>query len=138
MNYEELKDWCADARRGVEREMERLQEQQQTMGNHLQVLEAAGELLAELARQKDELEQKQSEIDMLNEQLERKEQEETTKSVATTSSGGTGSSSSASSSAVSSAASSSGCGRGSASGSSIFPSPSVVSITSAALSLSAI
>ena len=75
MNYEELKDWCADARRGVEREMERLQEQQQTMGNHLQVLEAAGELLAELARQKDELEQKQSEIDMLNEQLERKKQE---------------------------------------------------------------
>ena len=75
MNYEELKDWCADARRGVEREMERLQEQQQTMGNHLQVLEAAGELLAEIARQKDELEQKQSEIDMLNEQLEQKEQE---------------------------------------------------------------
>ena len=75
MNYEELKDWCADARRGVEREMDRLQEQQRTMGNHLQVLEAAGELLAEIDRLQDELEQKQSEIDMLNEQLERKEQE---------------------------------------------------------------
>ena len=77
MNYEELKDWCADARRSVEREMDRLQEQQRTMGNHLQVLEAAGELLAEIDRLQDELEQKQSEIDMLNEQLERKEQEMT-------------------------------------------------------------
>ena len=75
MNYEELKDWCADARRSVERELDRLQEQQRTMGNHLQVLEAAGELLDEIARQKDELEQKQSEIDMLNEQLERKKLE---------------------------------------------------------------
>ena len=77
MNYEELKDWCDDARRSVEREMERLQEQQRTMGNHLQVLEAAGELLAEIDRQKDELEQKQSEIDELTEQLEQKEQEMT-------------------------------------------------------------
>ena len=75
MNYEEMKDWCADARRSVEREKDRLQEQQLAMGNHLRVLEAAGELLAEIDRQKDELEQKQSEIDMLNEQLERKEQE---------------------------------------------------------------
>lgn len=75
MNYEELREWCADARRSVERELDRLQEQQRTMGNHLQVLEAAGELLDEIARQKDELEQKQSEIDMLNEQLERKKQE---------------------------------------------------------------
>jgi chromosome segregation ATPase len=47
------------------------------MGNHLRVLEAAGELLAEIDRQKDELEQKQSEIDMLSEQLERKEAEMT-------------------------------------------------------------
>ena len=77
MNYEELKDWCADARRSVEREMERLQEQQQAMGNHLRVLEAAGELLAEIGRQKDELEQKQSEIDRLYEQLEQKELEMT-------------------------------------------------------------
>ena len=77
MNYEELKDWCDDARRSVEREMERLQEQQRTMGNHLQVLEAAGELLAEIDRQKDELEQKQSEIDELTEQLEQKELEMT-------------------------------------------------------------
>ena len=75
MNYEELREWCADARRSVERELDRLQEQQRTMGNHLQVLEAAGELLDEIARQKDELEQKQSEIDMLNEQLERKKLE---------------------------------------------------------------
>ena len=28
MNYEELRDWCADARRSVERELDRLQEQQ--------------------------------------------------------------------------------------------------------------
>ena len=77
MNYEELKDWCADARRSVEREKDRLQELQLAMGNHLRVLEAAGELLAEIDRQKDELEQKQSEIDELNEQLERKELEMT-------------------------------------------------------------
>ena len=77
MNYKELEDWCADARRSVEREMDRLQEQQLAMGNHLRVLEAAGELLAEIDRQKDELEQKQSEIDMLSEQLERKEAEMT-------------------------------------------------------------
>ena len=59
MNYEELKDWCDEARRSVGREMDRLQEQQLTMGNHLQVLEAAGDLLGEMERQKDELEQKQ-------------------------------------------------------------------------------
>ena len=47
MNYKELEDWCADARRSVEREMDRLQEQQLAMGNHLRVLEAAGELLAD-------------------------------------------------------------------------------------------
>ena len=75
MNYEELKDWCDEARRSVGREMDRLQEQQLTMGNHLQVLEAAGDLLGEMERQKDELEQKQSEIDELTEQLEQKEQE---------------------------------------------------------------
>ena len=62
MNYEELKDWCDEARRSVGREMDRLQEQQLTMGNHLQVLEAAGDLLGEMERQKDELEQKQQEI----------------------------------------------------------------------------
>ena len=65
MNYEDLRDWCADARRSVEREKDRLQEQQLAMGNHLRVLEAAGELLAEIDRQKHELEQKQSEIDEL-------------------------------------------------------------------------
>ena len=59
MNYEDLRDWCADARRSVEREIDHLQEQQRTMDNHLQVLEAAGELLDEIARQKDELERKQ-------------------------------------------------------------------------------
>ena len=48
MNYEELKDWCDEARRSVGREMDRLQEQQLTMGNHLQVLEAAGDLLGEM------------------------------------------------------------------------------------------
>ena len=75
MNYEELRDWCADARRSVERELDRLQEQQRTMGNHLQVLEAADELLSEIDRQKDELVQKQSEIDNMTEQLEQKDQE---------------------------------------------------------------
>ena len=75
MNYEELKDWCDEARRSVGREMDRLQEQQLTMGNHLQVLEAAGDLLGEMERQKDELEQKQQEIDRLNEELEQKQQE---------------------------------------------------------------
>jgi hypothetical protein len=67
MNYEELKDWCDEARRSVGREMDRLQEQQLTMGNHLQVLEAAGDLLGEMERQKDELEQKQQEIDLVEE-----------------------------------------------------------------------
>ena len=75
MNYEELKDWCDEARRSVGREMDRLQEQQLTMGNHLQVLEAAGDLLGEMERQKDELEQKQQEIDRLNEELEQQQQE---------------------------------------------------------------
>ena len=70
MNYEELKDWCDDARRSVEREMERLQEQQRTMGNHLQVLEAAGELLAEIDRQKDELEQKEQEMTSMCQQYQ--------------------------------------------------------------------
>ena len=46
-----------------------------TMDNHLQVLEAADELLSEIVRQKDELVQKQSEIDNMTEQLEQKDQE---------------------------------------------------------------
>ena len=57
------------------RNQRRLQEQQLTMGNHLQVLEAAGDLLGEMERQKDELEQKQQEIDRLNEELEQQQQE---------------------------------------------------------------
>ena len=75
MNYEELKDWCEDARRSVEREMDSLMERHRTLCNHQQVLEAAGELLAEINRQKDELEQKDAEIDELNKQLEQKELE---------------------------------------------------------------
>ena len=57
MNFEEMKDWCNDAQRSLGRELDRLQEQQRTMDNHLQVLEAADELLSEIDRQKDELEQ---------------------------------------------------------------------------------
>ena len=75
MNFEEMKDWCNDAQRSLGRELDRLQEQQRTMDNHLQVLEAADELLSEIVRQKDELVQKQSEIDNMTEQLEQKDQE---------------------------------------------------------------
>lgn len=75
MNFEEMKDWCNDAQRSLGRELDRLQEQQRTMDNHLQVLKAADELLSEIVRQKDELVQKQSEIDNMTEQLEQKDQE---------------------------------------------------------------
>ena len=34
MNYEELKDWCADARRSVEREKDRLQGTQKGSAVH--------------------------------------------------------------------------------------------------------
>ena len=75
MNYEVMKDWCDDTRRNLQRELDRLQEQQRTTGNHLQVLEATDELLAEIDHLKDDLDRKQAEIDDLTQQLEQRDSE---------------------------------------------------------------
>ena len=64
-NYEELAEWCSDARRGLEREVEHLQEKQEQMTNYMRALSATEELSSQLGDLSDELERKQAEIDRL-------------------------------------------------------------------------
>ena len=64
-NYDELAEWCSDARRGLEREVEHLQEKQEQMTNYMRALSATEELSSQLGDLSDELERKQAEIDRL-------------------------------------------------------------------------
>lgn len=73
MNYEELKDWHYDARRGLEDEIDRLKEKEQLIGNYLRALDATEELLDEIDSQREELEERQREIDSLQAQTEAKQ-----------------------------------------------------------------
>ena len=64
-NYDELAEWCSDARRGLEREVEHLQEKQEQMTNYMRALSATEELSSQLGDLSEELERKQAEIDRL-------------------------------------------------------------------------
>ena len=65
-NYEELAEWCSDARRGLEREVEHLQEKQEQMTNYMRALSATEELSSQLGDLNEELERKQAENDRLS------------------------------------------------------------------------
>lgn len=74
-NYEELAEWCSDARRGLEREVEHLQEKQEQMTNYMRALSATEELSSQLGDLNDELERKQAENDRLSDELDAKQAE---------------------------------------------------------------
>ena len=65
MDIEVFKDWMADARRFLVNEVDHLREKEQQTSGLQRCLEATGELLSEVGRLKEELEQKQSEVDDL-------------------------------------------------------------------------
>ena len=67
--------WQNDAERELRREAERLEEKGQRIGGLMKVLEATEEILAENSSLRNELEQKDGEIDALREELEQKSRE---------------------------------------------------------------
>ena len=69
-NFEELKAWRDDARRGPEREVELLREKEEQIEEYLRALDATDELLAEVDDLKGELEEKQQEADSLRQQVQ--------------------------------------------------------------------
>ena len=71
MNFEELKDWKKDARRGLEHEIERLSEKEEQISSYMRALDATDELLTEVDNLKEEVEE-------LNETLERLQAENDT------------------------------------------------------------
>ena len=56
-NFEELKAWRDDARRGLEREVELLREKEEQIEEYLRALDATDELLAEVDDLKGELQE---------------------------------------------------------------------------------
>lgn len=74
-NYEELAEWCNDARRGLEREVEQLQEKQEQMTHYMRALSATEELSSQLGELTDELERKQAENERLCDELEARQAE---------------------------------------------------------------
>ena len=70
---EELKTWHDQARSGVRRKMDCMKEAFDEMTAYDRVLEAMDELISDHDDLSDKLENQQSEIDELNEQLEQKD-----------------------------------------------------------------
>jgi len=73
MNIEALAEWQSSARRGLEHEIEALQDRERQMCDFLKALECLDKLQAEVVRLTDELEQRQSEIDALDRELSAKQ-----------------------------------------------------------------
>ena len=70
MDIEVFKDWMADARRFLVNEVDHLREKEQQTSGLQRCLEATGELLSEVGHLREELEQKQQEVDDLCRDLE--------------------------------------------------------------------
>lgn len=70
MDIDLLKDWAGDARRFLDNEADRLREKEQQLSGLMRCLEATGELLSEVGHLREELEQKQQEVDDLCRDLE--------------------------------------------------------------------
>lgn len=73
IDFEQLKDWRDEARKGLRQEADRLEEKGRQISSYMQVLDAMGELISEIDDLKEELERKQDEVDDLIEQLAQKE-----------------------------------------------------------------
>ena len=71
----EIKSWRNDARRGLNREKDLIQERSVEVNAYDQMLDAVDELISENDDLADEVERQQQEIDDLNEQLEQKDAE---------------------------------------------------------------
>lgn len=69
MNSIDMKEQLREARRSVDRECERLQEQMETQNFYLKLMELCESLLEENERLKVELEQQEAENDSLHQQL---------------------------------------------------------------------
>ena len=74
-DIQDLMAWQKDAERELSREAERLEEKGQRIGGLMKVLEATEEILAENSSLRNELEQKDGEIDALREEQEQKSRE---------------------------------------------------------------
>ena len=75
INFEELKEWQDCARKGLRKEIERLEEERRQINSYMRVLDARDEQASEIDNLKETVERCQREIDDLSEQLEQKEQE---------------------------------------------------------------
>ena len=74
INFEQLKDWQNEARRGLRNKADQLRDEGRQVNCYLQVMDATDELLSQIEDLKEELDRKQEEIDDLEEQLEQKDQ----------------------------------------------------------------
>ena len=71
----EIKSWRDDARRGLNREKDLIQDRSEEVNAYDHLLDAVDELISDNDDLADELERQQQEIDDLNEQLEQKDAE---------------------------------------------------------------
>ena len=71
----EIKSWRDDARRGLNREKDLIQERSEDVNAYDHVLDAVDDLISENDDLADKVERQQQEIDDLNEQLEQKDAE---------------------------------------------------------------
>lgn len=75
MNLTKLRDWQDDARREMDREIERLQDRQQQLGYYQQAFDMTDELLEEIDNLTREKERNEQEIQALGEENERLQRE---------------------------------------------------------------
>ena len=74
INFEELKEWRRNARRGIDREIDSLKERQEEFRGYARAMDIIDGLVSKIDDLKEELEQQQEEVDDLSEQLEQKDQ----------------------------------------------------------------
>ena len=60
MDIEVLRDWMADARRSLEKEADRLREKEQQANDLMRCLETTDELVSEVSRLRDQLENRRT------------------------------------------------------------------------------
>ena len=75
INFEELKEWRRNARRGIDREIDSLKERQEEFRGYARAMDIIDGLVSKIDDLKEELEKQQEEVDDLSEQLEQKDQE---------------------------------------------------------------
>lgn len=73
INFEELKEWRRNARRGISREIDSLKERQEQFNDYARAMDVIDGLVSQIEDVKEELAQKQEEVDDLSEHLEQKD-----------------------------------------------------------------